>query len=304
MIDERINFRHIRCFLEVTRLSSVARAASSLNLAQSAVSRTLADLEAIVGVKLLDRSRRGSHLTRSGQEFHDLVAPGAAQIRRAYSLMDPRPEAPQTITIGAVPTVLTSLMPEVLAEFQAQNRHVTVRVIEARNAALLRLLRSGEVDVVIGRLLVADAVQGLAFEHLFEERVDWFVRMGHPLLELKGVTLIDLADWPVVANLPESLARSEFGRLLLSGGVHDQCDLIETNSVSLSLRLALDKERVWLTPELTASSSVEAGTMVRLGVRDWHLARPIGFWLNPKVKLGLKARDLMDAFRTLSQGIT
>lgn len=175
MIDARINFRHIRCFLEVARLKSVSRAAQELNLAQSAVSRTLAELEGIVGVKLLIRNRRGSHLTRAGREFFDLAASGAAQIRQAYNLAERDSASPQTLSLGAVPSVSTVLLPRCLSDYQARNGNVTLRIVQAHNHALLDMLRAVELDFVLGRLVSMNAVAGLAFEHLFDERIDFFV---------------------------------------------------------------------------------------------------------------------------------
>src|ERR1700760_2318081 len=55
----RIKFRHLQCFLAVTQFGSVQRAADSLSITQPAVSKTVAELEAILGVKLFERGRHG-----------------------------------------------------------------------------------------------------------------------------------------------------------------------------------------------------------------------------------------------------
>ena len=69
MNDTRIRFRHIVGFLEIVRCGNVGRAADALNIAQPALSRTMNELEAIVGAKLLQRGRRGSRLTGAGETF-------------------------------------------------------------------------------------------------------------------------------------------------------------------------------------------------------------------------------------------
>ena len=54
----RIKFRHLQCFLAVTQFGSVQRAADSLSITQPAVSKTIAELESILGVRLFERGRR------------------------------------------------------------------------------------------------------------------------------------------------------------------------------------------------------------------------------------------------------
>ena len=53
-----VSYRHIRCFLEVARLSSVGQAATALAISQPAVSKTLRELEDRLGRRLFERSGR------------------------------------------------------------------------------------------------------------------------------------------------------------------------------------------------------------------------------------------------------
>jgi len=297
MIDERINFRHIRCFLEVARQQSVSLAASKLNIAQSAISRTLGELEAIVGVELLVRNRRGSHLTRAGREFHDRVAGAVTQIRLAYQLADLDAEAPQTVTLGAVPSVAATLLPQTLTAFQEQNRNVTVRVIEEHNQALLALLRSGELDFALGRLISTDTISGLAFEHLFDERIEFHVCADHPLRGADSLAIADLADWPIVVNLPGTIVRAELGRRLTAEGVCDTLELVETNSPSLARELVQDARRIWLAPSGVVGPEVSSGAMFTLDVSDWLLERPVGIWSNPSSLQSHQTQQMIDEIR-------
>ena len=58
-MDRRIKLRHLEAFVEITKLRSLKRAAERLHLTQPAISRTLAELEQILGTKLLTRGRGG-----------------------------------------------------------------------------------------------------------------------------------------------------------------------------------------------------------------------------------------------------
>ena len=57
MIDRRIKFRHIQCFVEICRAGSFKRAAAALLLTQPAISKTPKELEELLGHRLLDRRR-------------------------------------------------------------------------------------------------------------------------------------------------------------------------------------------------------------------------------------------------------
>ncbi|MEC9197039.1 MAG: LysR family transcriptional regulator, partial [Pseudomonadota bacterium] len=69
MIDPQIRMRHIRCFLETARLGSLSAAADALHVSQPAASKTIKELEDILGVALFDRSGRRLTLTRAGSLF-------------------------------------------------------------------------------------------------------------------------------------------------------------------------------------------------------------------------------------------
>lgn len=63
-------FEDMRCFAQVAELQSVTRAAEAMNLAPSAVSRRLKELEARLGAQLLSRTTRRMSLTEAGQVFY------------------------------------------------------------------------------------------------------------------------------------------------------------------------------------------------------------------------------------------
>lgn len=62
-----MNIRHLRCFIAVAEELHFGRAARRLHIEQSPLSRTIHQMEADLGVSLLDRSPRGVRLTLAGQ---------------------------------------------------------------------------------------------------------------------------------------------------------------------------------------------------------------------------------------------
>src|SRR5690554_4820858 len=69
LVDPRIKLRHLVSFIETDRQGGVAPAAAALGLTQPAVSKSLAELEDVLGVALFDRSKRKLVLTGFGEMF-------------------------------------------------------------------------------------------------------------------------------------------------------------------------------------------------------------------------------------------
>ena len=72
--------RHIDCFLEIIRQGSIAGASRQLSITQPAISRTLADLEKILGARLMERNRSGISLTSAGETFFRYASASASAL--------------------------------------------------------------------------------------------------------------------------------------------------------------------------------------------------------------------------------
>src|SRR5258708_1141913 len=108
-IERRLKLHDVRVFMSVVQAGSMGKAAARLSTSQSAVSRTIADLEDALGVRLLDRSKKGIAATPYGRA---LMKRGIAVfdelrqgIRDLESLADP---TAGEIKIGASIAVATS----------------------------------------------------------------------------------------------------------------------------------------------------------------------------------------------------
>ena len=85
MINRRIKFRHIQCFVEICRERSLKVAAEKLFLTQPAISKTLKELEEILDAKLLLRNRAGVSLTRQGEVFLHFAEMSLAAIQQGLT---------------------------------------------------------------------------------------------------------------------------------------------------------------------------------------------------------------------------
>ncbi|MEL7082044.1 MAG: LysR family transcriptional regulator, partial [Pseudomonadota bacterium] len=176
MIDRRIKIRHLQCFAEVVRCGSLKAAADRLGLTQPAMSRTLSELEDILGTRIVQRHRSGATLTPAGDVFWSYIRTSLAALQQGVDgLGQIGAQGGGILTIGALPSVAASLVPRVAQRLQEQRLAIGLRIQEGAHADLIDRLHDGALDVVIGRLGSLDRMQGLTFSQLYTETVVFVV---------------------------------------------------------------------------------------------------------------------------------
>lgn len=138
--------RQFRALQAIGEHRSFARAADALGVTQSAISMQIAALEAALGTTLFDRKRRPPQLTRTGKIA---LRYAQAMVRQYDEMLD----AIATVRayrgefrLGAIPTVLTNLLPAGLIRLRASNPELVVSVASGLSGDLLEMAASGEVD--------------------------------------------------------------------------------------------------------------------------------------------------------------
>ncbi|MFW8584498.1 pca operon transcription factor PcaQ [Rhizobium beringeri] len=168
MIDSRVKFRHLQTFVEVARQKSVMKAAELLHVSQPAVTKTIRELEQVLGVEVFERDGRGIKITRYGEVFLRHAGAALTALRQGLDSVSQEQlsEAPP-IRIGALPTVSSRIMPRAMELFLKEKTWSRVKIVTGENAVLLEQLRVGDLDIVVGRLAGAEKMAGFSFEHLY-----------------------------------------------------------------------------------------------------------------------------------------
>lgn len=176
-----------RLVLALARDGSIAKAAERENIAPSAISRRIADLEARSDVVLFDRSAQGVALTAAGEVY----AEGARQIFRTIAELETRMTDFSSghsgqLRLASTSSALSGRLPELLARYAKERSHVILDIREMTAPAALSALEDAQVDVAI----VADNYDFSRFEtSVFEDDHVWVIASpDHPAAEamLKG----------------------------------------------------------------------------------------------------------------------
>lgn len=311
MVDERIKYRHLQCFLAVAQHGSLQKAADVLAITQPAVSKTLKELEGLLAVRLFERGRKGAVPTREGEAFMRHAGASVSALREAVaSVAQTRRQGSAVIAIGVLPTVAPWLMPLLLARQEAQTgpgAHTSLRIETGANPALLASLRQRELDLVIGRFAEPAHMVGLTFEHLYADPLVLAVRPGHPLLaqagrkaEHKGDALAGLQGFTTILPTQGTAIRHSADSFFLTRGLPPPVRLVETLSVSIARGYTLQSDAVWLAPLGAVRPDLDKGTLVRLPVSMAGTEELVGLTLRADMVPSEAQHQLIATIRVLA----
>ncbi|MEI4472136.1 pca operon transcription factor PcaQ [Frigidibacter sp. MR17.24] len=274
-MDARIKLRHLQAFVAITRQQSLKRAAEQLRLTQPAISRTLAELEDILGARLLSRDRGGVTPTAEGAFFFSFAEASLGALDRGISgLGGFARETGLRVRIGMQPSAAAGLGPGLVAALARAKPDLRLELVEGPHDELHRRLRTGELDLLVGRLAEPEQMGDLSFTQLCTEEIACVTRAGHPLLSSSD--LQRLVDWPVVYPPQEDAIRPAVRRLLVGAGVPLPPDRIETAAPSFGLMHVLGGDAVWIVPRGLVAAHLAAGRLAALPFDMAATAGPVG----------------------------
>ena len=207
-----MNLRALRYFVAIADAGSLTAAAAAISIAQPALTRQLRELEADLGVQLLQRTPRGVLLTQAGVTLYESAQRMLAEAARVRQQLANRQDtSTATVVLGASPTLARVLLPNLFESCQRSLAGVKLRAREAFTPALLDWLERGMVDMAI--VTNPEAGRPLTLHPLLGEPL---ALVSHVSLKLDPV--ISISQLARIPLLMTSLHRSIVERQLLPVG--------------------------------------------------------------------------------------
>ncbi|CAD6559554.1 LysR substrate-binding domain-containing protein [Paraburkholderia metrosideri] len=234
-LTANLKARHLRLILAVNDFGNLSEVASNSFITVSAVSKALSEIESALGVKLFERTVNGLRPTAYGE----CVVRHARVLLSGLGRVAEEIKALQTgqagkVHIGALPSLIPTIMPKALVRLKQQSPHANVSIFEGPMTTLLQELRRGELDLVVGRLPNQSAMVGLQGKVLMYSQVRLVTGPNHPLVGKKTLRWKDLQDFPWVLPPPGSLLREPIESTFARNGMSMPLNYIETLSAHLS----------------------------------------------------------------------
>lgn len=204
-----ISLRQIKYFITVCQVRKINVAASQLNVSASAVSSAIKDLQELVGVKLIERHRRGVYPTPEGQRF----------LRHCNTIMssvtialEDIPKNKLTVTgklrLGVTVTIAGYFLSSPLARFSRAYRGIEVEVQEFRRLELEQRLINGDLDIALMLVANVDPVDKISTETLIRSPRRLWTQAGHRLSGKSSVSLKDIAKQPYIQLMVDDAKRT------------------------------------------------------------------------------------------------
>lgn len=201
-----INLTKLRHLIAVDRAGSFTAGAKALNITQSSLTKSVAEIERQIGYPVFNRKARGVLATSKGREFVDRAIRIVTDMDLLISDTDEGLETRQSIfRIGICPPSLEGLLNRTLSEFIRTHPKVIVHLKSVTNDRGPLMLRRGDLDVLIGPTHALSTQSEVTCKSLKPLRAKLFCRKGHPLTEHKKVKAGHIAEYQIIVPDPGGL---------------------------------------------------------------------------------------------------
>lgn len=196
------NLRQLHYFAVVAETLSFRAASLKLNIAQSAISRAVRDLEISLGQPLLERTTRHVKLTSQGGALSEGLSRARREIDVALREVEQIAAGERgELMVGYSATATHGPMSQLLLAFKTRQPHATIRLRLLATIEQIEPLRSGGID--FGFLLSAGIPDDLDYVEIARDQLVALVPETHQLAKRSSIPLSALRSEPFVIGTPE-----------------------------------------------------------------------------------------------------
>ncbi len=214
----RLNLNHLTAFCAVAQHLSFRAAAKELHISQSALSVQIAQLEAAVGVQLLQRNTRSVLPTAEGVRLNEVFERSGVELARVITQLKEEGRLKTgAIMVAVLPSLVATYMSVLLPAFRSNFPGITVRVRDYDSRRAYEQISQGAVDM--GVLSRSPRAAGLPFLSLFCEDLLAVVPVDYTEFDaFDEVGVGDMIHRPVLLNPPGVDLRDQLEVLFQSEG--------------------------------------------------------------------------------------
>lgn len=210
-----IKYRPLKAFLLAVETGSFTHAADQLSVTQPSFTALIQDLEKALDVRLFERTTRSITLTAAGKDLRDRIHRPIADLEESYrNMMDLAAVRRGSVVVGALPSASLTIIPPTLGQLRRKHPALQIRVVEAHNDELIRMLRTNQVEFALATTL-AD-VPDLEFLPLVADAFHVVSAPDHPIAQIPAPGWNALIPHDLVLLSQGSSARAQFDRAITS----------------------------------------------------------------------------------------
>ena len=290
----KIDTLGVQAFIAIADQGGFGRAAESLHITQTALSRRVQNLEAFLGVKLVERTTRSVTLTAIGRDF----LPQARRLLTdlASALVEIRESGKALrgdVTIACVPTVGVQYLPDIVRQYAALYPANRLRILDHSSSGVAAAVLRREAEFGIN--MQGTPHPELTSLPLLKDRLVLVCRDDHPLARKKTLAWKALEPYPVILPGHESGNRPHLDLALERHKVKLQA-FYEVQRSSTAVGMVAKGVGVAVVPALAVQTDAYPGLRV-IALVDPVVSREIVLLARNKAHLTPAAQALYDLIR-------
>jgi DNA-binding transcriptional LysR family regulator len=237
-IGRRMKLQDLHVLVMVVQAGSMGKAAQQLNISQPAVSRSIAELEHALGVRLLERHGKGIEATEYGRALLECSVAVFDDLREGVKhiefLADP---TTGQVLIGNTLTSADSFITAVIDRLSRPYPGIVFNVVPAAVEILRRELLARNVDFVITRSGGLFQDEQFGFEPLYDDALVVLAGMKNPWARRRRVELAELVNEPWALPTPESAVTQAAMKAFRASGLDCPRATLVTSSPEMRIDL-------------------------------------------------------------------
>ena len=261
----KVDPRYLRYLQAIDDHGTFIRAAEEEGISQPALTNKIIILERQLGTQLIDRGRFGARLNTFGKLLLRHAKAIDAVLDRAYLEIElAKLGEGGTLVIGATPISLIELLPRALRRMDEENPRIRVSIIEGFDDQLLELLLAGEVDIIVGGMLVGERQPDIVGSHLIDLPLDAVIGKASKLWERDDISFSELLEHDWVLPSSGNVIRSYVDSIFVAAGENIPSRTWTCTSLHALKLIIQYSKRVSLMPSHAFAPESDAGILKRL----------------------------------------
>jgi len=269
-----MDLRQLEIFAKVAELGSFSKAAEALHLTQPTVSEHIRALEDELGVRLLDRLRRGAAVAPAGQLLLNYAGRILALQREARQALGGfQGKMAGDLVVGASNIPGEYVLPALLGRFKDKYPEIAVTLLIGDSQAVAEWVAEGRVELgVVGARIPQRSVE---YRELMPDEEVVIVPPGHPWFGRKQVALADLATEPLLLRERGSGTRAALEEALAAAGTDLSAlrvvgEIGSTQAIKQAVKAGVG---ISVLSRRAVDDESRAGTLWSVRVRDVRIVR-------------------------------
>ena len=267
----------LHVLMAVVQAGSMNKAAALLNTGQSAISRSIADLERTIGVQLLDRNPQGVEPTEYGRALLDGGTAMFDELRQAVKkiefLADP---TAGEVRIGCSAFLATSFVSAVIDRLSLRYPRIVLHVVPTDTDALRRGLSERNFDLAITQRYGPFADEQLGFETFYDDSFVVLAGAQNSWVRRRSIELAELVNEQWVLPSPESALASVYIEAFRANGLDYPRAAVFTVPSELRISLVTTGRFLTIIPASILRFSTRGSELKILSVKLPLARMPIG----------------------------